>query len=187
MRLIIYMLTTLTVWSLTANIAKADLPDDRYVDYYIRESPTHPESDIQYIIRLELSAAAQDGDTIAWEILSTTYVEVGTGGSGDKVWTDDSPLPATSNGYWNITHDNPEEPQNEEFDWVPVLVGTATAVDPEDDDLDYDLSGDDCDPAYAQYYGGYVTAITFAIWLPDSHQPEAAGDDEPIEIKGGHL
>jgi len=162
--------------------AFAELPPDRNINYYIRETPTQPSSDILYIVRFELSADSQIGNTISWEMLSTTIIEVGTGNPGDKIWIDDAPAPATSNGFWNVTHDTPSEPLATEFDALPPLAGTAWAEDLNDEDLEYDFENGDCDSTCKQLFSGVVAAITYVLQPAEGYGSNADGTDEPVEV-----
>ena len=179
------LLMGLALWGSTYATAQAELPDDRISEYYIRETPTDPDSDVLYIVTLELTAVDQNGDEIAWEITEVTLTEPGEG--GDTVWVDDAPAPDTPDGYWWLEHADPEHPQDAEFDWPPLLQGTGTAVDPSDDDMEYDFAGDYCDSQCQQLFNGEVGALKYSLTLANEEDPEVEGDDEPVEIEGGTI
>ncbi len=177
------VLIGLGLWGTTWATAQAELPDDRIAEYYIRETPTNPESDVLYTVTLELTAVDQDGDEIAWEITEVTLTEAAQGNQGDTVWVDDAPDPDTPDGYWWVEHADPEDPQDAEFDLPPLLQGTADAEDPNDDDMDYDLEGAYCDSQCQQLFNGKVGALGYSFKLVNEKDPEVEGDDEPVEIE----
>jgi len=181
------LLIGLALWGTTYATAQADLPNDRVAEYYIRETPTDPESDVIYTVTLELTAVDQDGDKIAWEITEFALTEPGQGNQDDTVWVDDAPDPDTADGYWWVEHADPEDPQNAEFDLPPLLVGTADAVDPGDEDMKYDVSGAYCNSQCQQLFGGEVGALDYSFTLASEEDPEEEGDDEPVEIEGDSL
>ncbi len=170
--------------SLTAGTALAGLPADRVAEYYIRETPTDPQSDIVFIVALELTAVSQDGDEIAWKTTQMTRTEPGYGGARDIVWVDEDAEPDTPDAFWWVEHADPETPQDAEFDQPPAFLGTAAAVEPTDGDLDYDFAGEFCDTACKQLFSGEVGALTYTFRLVSEEEPEAEGDDEPVEIEG---
>ena len=62
-------------------------------------------------------------------------------GGPDTVWTQADPNVPTPDGLWWISHADGAHPQASEFVLPPYLVGTATAADPNDADLEYDFGG----------------------------------------------
>ena len=178
------LLIGLALWGSTYATAQAELPDDRIAEYYVRETPTDPESDIIFIVTLELTAVDQDGDEIAWKITELTLTEPGQGHEEDTVWVDDALEPEA---YWWVEHLDPGDPKKAEFDWPPLLQGTADAVDPSDDDLEYDFGGDYCDSQCQQLFNGKVGALDYSFTLVGEEGPEAEGDDEPVEIEGDDI
>ena len=173
------LLMGLALWGSTYATAQAELPDDRIAEYYIRETPTDPDSDVLYIVTLELTAVDQDGDEIAWEITEVTLTKPGEGGGEDTVWVDDAPDLDTPDGYWWVEHADPEHPQDAEFDWPPLLQGTGTVVDPGGDDMEYDFTGDYCDSQCQQLFNGEVGALKYTLKLVNEEEPEV-DDDEPV-------
>ena len=62
---------------MTATYASAQtLPPDQFIEYSIRETPTDPASNIVFTVTLKLQAADQDGDSIAWRVLSAAFTKV---------------------------------------------------------------------------------------------------------------
>ena len=61
----------------------------------------------------------------------------------------------------------------------------VAAVDPSDDDLEYDFGGDYCDSQCQQLFNGEVGALGYSFKLVSEEEPELEGDDEPVEIEGG--
>ena len=178
------VLIGLALWSTTYATAQAELPADRVAEYSIRETPTDPESDVLYTITLELTAVNQDGDEIAWEITEVTVTEPAQGNSGKTVWVDDAPDPATQDGYWWVEHADPADPQDAEFDVPPPLERTAEAVDPSDDDMEYELAGAYCDAQCQQVYNSEGGALDYTLKLTNEEEPEVEEDDEPVQISG---
>ena len=174
----------LAVLSLAAGAARADLPANRFMEYYIRETPENPQSDVILIVSLELWAIDQDGDEVAWKVESVTLTKPASGGGDDTVWVDASPAPDTADGYWWIEHDDPSHPLNTEFASPPAFEDTAIAVDPEDPDLAYEFGGDYCDSQCQQLFNGQVGAADYFFILSGEEEPEGEGDDEPVEVDG---
>ena len=146
------------------------------------DKPTDPHSDIIFTVTLELTAVAKDGSEVAWEIVSVMFSQPGV--EIDNVWIEYAPDPDTPDGYWWVEHADPDVPQEAEFDWPPNMFGTAIAVAPVEDDLHYDFGGDYCDSQCQQLYGGQVAAADYWFLVEDEEEPEAEGDDEPVEISG---
>ena len=178
------LLATLALWSTTYTAAQAELPNDRVAEYYIRETPSDPESNVVLIVTLELAAVDQVGDEIAWEITEITLTKPSLGNEPATVWADDAPAPDTPDGYWLVEHPDPARPQAKEFDWPPLLEGTAHAEDSADDDMEYELNGDYCDPSCQQLFGGDVGTLDYVFTLATKEDPEEEGEDEPVEITG---
>lgn len=166
------------------------LPDDRWAEYTVYETPNDPQSDVVFIVRLHLVADQQiNGEgtagSIGWEVTGMDFTQPGT--PSDTLWTEDSPSVDTPDGLWWVDHADLSNPDTAEFALPPSLVGTATADDPADEDLDYDLAGEEYTPPAAPGEPPHeVTgSLTFDSYLATSQAAVEEGDDEPIRISGG--
>ena len=178
------VLIGLAVLSLAAGTARADLPADRVMEYYIRETPENPQSDVILVVSLELYAVDQDGDEVAWKVESMTLTKPASGGGHEMVWVVASPEPDTADGYWWIEHDDPANPVDTEFNWPPAFDGTATATSQGDPDMVYEFGGDYCDSQCQQLFNGQVGAADYFFILSGEEEPEGEGEDEPVELEG---
>lgn len=183
LRKIPILLTVLAFW-LAPNAANATLPDDMAVEYYIREDPEDPDSDVIYEIRLELAADGRDGDSVAWKITEMKITEVGTQGTGDRVWVEENPDLSAYDDVWWVEHSDPMAPDEVEFGDPPYFEGTAEAQDKGDPDMEYELEGATCDASCSQLFGGRVAAMWYWLILFQEHVPEATGI-EPVEVPEG--
>ena len=109
--------------------------------YGIHETPADPNSPLAFLVTLSLTASAGDCTAIGWAITALEIVQVDPNGGPDTVWTQADPNVPTPDGLWWISHADGAHPQASEFVLPPYLVGTATAADPNDADLEYDFGG----------------------------------------------
>ena len=178
------LLLAAVVCAAGSGIAQAALPADIDVVYYLRETPSNPESDILYRIGFELTAVSQDGDFVAWKIAELTIIELGVTALDDRVWVEVEPDLSAYEGVWWVEHANPEKPVVAEFADVPYFDGLATAEDPNDADMEYELKAGYCDASCQAMYDGSVTAMNYRLRLEGEDDPEAEEEDfEPIEIE----
>ncbi len=140
----------------------ADVPVSVDVEYWVHETPTDPESDVTFKIKLSLTEGAVDGDSIGWEIDS---IEFRDPGNPDTVWVDSSPSVPSADGLWWIDHADADEPQTEEFAEPPHLDGTGDAQDPNDDDLDYDFEGFTYTPPPPPAEPPYTVTASFNLYF----------------------
>jgi hypothetical protein len=154
------------------------------VEYLIREDPEDPDSDVIYEIRFELAAADRSDDTVAWKITELKITEVGTQGTGDRVWVEEDPDLSAYNDVWWVEHSDPMEPDEVEFGDPPYFGGTAKAQDESDPDMEYELEGATCDTSCSQLFAGRVAAIWYWFILFPEQNPEATGI-EPVEVPAG--
>ncbi len=173
------------------------LPANRVVHYAIRVDPTNPNSRVQYVLSVTISAQAQDGDWIGWEVESYRITEKALLGS-DTVWAIDFPFVDTTDGLWWVEHADPDGPIRPEFVEPAGVIGTAVANDPADPDLYFDVVG----VPYTQPPEGapfeVTGALDFAFWAmeepppspppgeqgpppPPPDPPDDKGDDEPVD------
>ena len=151
---------------------------DQVIVYKIREDPSDTKSAVVFEVSLELTNMDQDGNAIGWRIDLAKFVQIVAGGSNIE-WTKEKPL----GSLWWVEHAALSDPQLEEFDEVPLLQGTAESVDPQNQDLNYDLEGTPYTSSPLSY-SGRVTALTYTFTKAGQAEPEEEGDDEPVEIDG---
>lgn len=160
----------------TYTAARAELPDDQIVEYRVHETPTNPESAVVFAVRLELRAVDSDANGVGWEITTAKFRQP------DTTWTEDSPYIDSPDGLWWVDHADPNAPEESEFVLPPLLVGTATADDPLDDDLDYDLEGVEYSPPPGEPPYENTGALDYSFTLAHEEDPLEEGDDEPVEV-----
>jgi len=153
----------------------------RDIEYLIHETPTDPNSPVEFRIKLSLESSDQDGNEIGWDITSIEIREVG---DPDTVWVDDDPNVPTEDGLWWVEHDDPNNPQNAEFTMPPRLEGTAAAEVLGDDDLEYDFAGLAYTPPEPAQQPPYeiTSALDYTFTLVGDTDPIGSGEDEPVEI-----
>ncbi len=179
----ISLVTTVSVvcLALSSAMARADLPPDQTVYYNIREVPTDPDSDVVFIVVLDLTAADSDGDWIGWEIATAEFWQP-TGAKLYSIWTDNTVDVDSPDGLWWVEHANPDKPDRSEFVLPPWLTGTATAEDPSNDDLDYDFEGVEYTPPPGGPPFEVTGALTYEFTLHQASEPLEEGDAEAVEI-----
>lgn len=190
-KLFVAMVASLTGANHTAHAALPDpppqipiLPADWIITYYIHETPTDPESDVTFTIAMYLAAGDRDGESVGWDIVYIDFVQPGTG-NPDTTWTEASPYVDSADGLWWIDHADGTFPDVAEFDMPPLLVGTAAADDPNDDDLEYDFEGVTyTTPPGGDPYAHNVALTYFLALAPEPMVPLEEGDDEPVDIDG---
>ena len=176
-----------TVWGLIAAfvlglvpVSSAD-PMTGDIEYLIHETPTDPNSPVEFRVKLSLESSDQDGNEIGWDITSIEIREVG---DPDAVWVDDDPNVPTEDGLWWVEHDDPSNPQNAEFTMPPRLQGTAAAEQFASDDLDYDFAGKTYtapEPPEEPPYQ-FTAALDYTFTLVGDDDPVGSNEDEPVEI-----
>ncbi len=160
--------------------AKADLPGNRTIKYYIRQTPSDPQSDIIWSVELDLKAEDSIGESVGWQIGALHVKDHDTSHVPLRSWTKTSPQVNTADGLWWVDHADHMDPLASEFDVTPLLEGTSIATREEDADLEYSFEGD----IYGgnPTYGDKVSGLTFSFIFPEEVDPEEEGDDEPGEI-----
>ena len=178
-RLLLALTCVTLVTAITSGTATADLPDDQYISYYLREDPQDPNSDVSFTLNLTLEASILKPGSVAWDIALVTIIEHD---QGDTYWSEENPFVDTSDGLWLVEHDDPQDPQPAEFAVPPLLSGTATPDDQQDPDLNYSLEGERYVRAPTPSYSGNVASLTYDLAADGGGQPQQADDDEPVEI-----
>jgi hypothetical protein len=161
-------------------LAQAQLPTERTIEMLIREDPSDNESEVVFLIAVELSAVSVDNNTVVWDVKGTHFIDKDCLMRPCYEWSCSTPTVCTEDGKWWVEHENPMSPKVEEFDAMPMILGTAAAKGSYDD-LDYEVEG----KTYggAPTYGGRVTLLTYSLTLDDDPDPPVEeGDDEPAEL-----
>ncbi len=160
--------------------AKADRPSNRTIKFYIRQTPSDPQSDIIWTVELDIKADDSNGESVGWQIGALHVKDYDPNHFRLRSWTETSPQVNTPDGLWWVDHADHMDPLASEFDVTPLLEGTAIAIRQEDADLEYSFEGD----SYSgnPSYGGKVSGLTFSFTLVGEEDPEEEGDDEPGEI-----
>lgn len=173
-------LVTTIVMGTSFSEAKADLPSDRTIKFYVRETPSDPQSDIIWSVELDLTAADLKVESVGWRISALRVKDHDSSYSPLRSWTMTLPLVDTPDGLWWVDHAAHMNPLTDEFEVTPLLKGTAIAAQQGGADLAYSFEGD----AYTgnPMYGGKVSGLTFSFMLAGAVLPEETGDDEPGEI-----
>jgi len=159
------------------------LPADQVIQYDIHVDPSDPSSRVQYTLAVSITAVSQDGNWIAWDVTNYQITEWATLGA-DTVWDVDNPHVDTADGYWWVSHSNPNDPQLSDFVKPARVSDTAIANDPTDPDLDFDVTG----KAYVPPSGGAPYQVTGSLdfrfsTTPDPNDPpDDGGDDEPVDL-----
>ena len=139
------------------------------------------DSAITFTVWLSLVEEDSDGDSIGWKIKNIRFRQPSTGGARDKRWIESAPNPSvpTQDGLWWIDHADGDSPQLSKFNDPPHLVGTATAVDPNDADLDYEFEG-------STYSGSPpwdpTAGLEYEFTLDGEPASFLDATDEPVEV-----
>ncbi|MFH1417607.1 MAG: hypothetical protein ABII12_04890 [Planctomycetota bacterium] len=150
--------------------------------YLIHEEPTDPESDVVFIVRLQVEAEDSDVDAIGWRIVAAEFRQPDGGGGDDTVWLDGSPVVDSPDGLWWCDHADFLAPQLNEFAMPPLLEGTADAQDSQGPDLDYSFEGVLYEPPPGGPPYDPTAAFNYVFTRVGEQEPKEEGDDEPGEI-----
>lgn len=162
------------------------LPPDRVVYYAIHTNPTNPTSPVQYYLTLSISAQSQDGNDIGWQIDTYRVTEKATLGN-DTAWEIELPDVDSPDGLWWVTHVDPNAPDRSDFLTIAPVAGRAVALDPNDNDLDIEVSAGTYTPPLEGDPWEVTTAITYAFAVaqqppPSEPPPGDGGSDEPVDM-----
>ena len=154
------------------------MPPDQRVVYHIRESPTDPESAVICDVLLDLSAQAEDGNTVGWRV---NRVEIQQDLSGTAlVWAEVNPRLGTADGLWWLVHEDPAAPDLVDFSEAPLLEGVAGNETPEFGALVYSFRA--TTPANPTTPYLHTTHLTFALTQEGDNEPLVEGENEPAEV-----
>ena len=175
------------VLATSASVAWAQLPADQNYTFYLRETPTDPQSPVTLEITLDLHAEQADGNYVAWTVSNAEFHRPPSEGVEEATWQETAPVIPTTDGYWWVEHADPGTPTLAEFADTPLaLTGLAPSIDPMEDSLDYAFESNPYTPPpppdeepYAQtsiLSGSFLLAVLQEI-VEDP-------DDEPVEVGG---
>lgn len=170
-----------TILALALSPARG-LPDDQYITVTIHETPSDPESDIDFVVVLKLTPDQQDGDSIGWEVLSLK-IEQWDSGSKVLAWIDTAP--DVTGDLWWIEHADPDDPQDDEFVEPPEIIGAAGPIEGSHDDLDYDMAGSVYIPPQAPESPPFANtgSLNAEFWIVGQSQAELDMTDEPANVE----
>lgn len=164
-------------------------PAHKTIQYNIHYDPSDPSSPVALIITLELDSILvredlppSTGGSIGWELAEIHITEPGT---PDIEWTDSAPVIDTPDGLWWTDHADIDAPHRLEFVLPPLLEGTALAVDPADDDLDYYFEGLAYDPSPDDPVYPVTASMDYMFTLAGDVQALHSGTEEPVELPDG--
>ena len=117
------------------------LPPDRSVQVNLRQFPKDPTSAVTHKMSLVLTAFEVQGNQVAWEAKELVVRRMGAFGEIDATWSTDWPAINTLDGLWWVDHADPMSPSTDEFTNLPLMIGTATSLDPFLDRMEYAFEG----------------------------------------------
>lgn len=141
-RVVTLSLSFLTVFSLYQDTVAAR-PTDRVVIYTFHEAPDDPLSPIIQTVSIGMNVAKEyeNGDT-AWVPVNATIADLDGLGNEVAKWHGTDLFFDTVDGQWIINHLDPLAPADIEFDFPPLLLGTATSADPMFGPWDFEFLGE---------------------------------------------
>jgi len=167
---------TCCLWS-TAAFA---LPGKHQLTVAIREDPSDEQSDLAFTVEFDLVAVSVVGSVVKWEVEEARFTEYESAYILHK-WTKESPTVSSGDGLWHVTHADPDNPTDADFDTLPTLSGTAESV-LRGADLDYAIEAGSLTPAEQSMYGGNVAGMTYTFIKENASTPVVEGEDEPEEV-----
>jgi hypothetical protein len=182
-RVVRHTVFVLMVLGFVASGASAQLPPEPMdVVYRIHDNPNDPDSAIVFTVMLSLEAQEADENSIGWQITEIRFRQPGQNGDPDTIWIESDPDVPTQDGLWWVDHADRENPQLDEFDEPPHLVGIAAAADPNATDLKYDFEGVGYTPGSGGPPWDVTAALDYKFKLDGQSSPLESGTDEPVEI-----
>ena len=116
-------------------------PLDHAAQFNLRQTAGDPTSPIDFMVTMGLMIAAQEGDSIGWNVVSVTIRELDASGDILHTWFKTAPFVDTPDGLWWIEHADPDDPVNSEFLVLPWIAGTAPSMNPTEASLEFDFEG----------------------------------------------
>jgi len=159
----------------------AVLPDDRIVQFDIHETPSDPQTAVEFSVYLDLQAKSTSGDDVAWKV-TRVRIERFSGVQRTDLWTDLAPAVDTPDGYWWVTHSDPSAPDPAEFVVPPYIFGECGECGAINPGVTYDIEG----APYIAPPGGspYLTtgSLDFSFTMEGETTPVKEGNDDPVEL-----
>ena len=115
---------------------------DHTISFNLHKTVVDPTSPIDFTVTMGLMIEAQDGDSIAWDVIVVTIREWNENGDLLNTWSKFHPFVGTADNLWWIEHANPASPANSEFLVLPWIAGTAPSMNPTEASLEFDFEGD---------------------------------------------
>ena len=153
-------------------------PADRVVQLIVREAPDDPLSPITQTVSLGLMKSYTDGVYIEWYPVSATINDLDEFGNVVGIWRGTELFFDTPNGAWAINHFDPVAPADTEFALPPLLRGTATSADQNQDPWVFEILGN----LYIPLISGTGTDETIVLnaETPPSDEPEPKPRPQPV-------
>ncbi len=155
------------------------------IRYQIHADPADPDSAVTHDITLSLSAVDADGDWVGYEVTAVTIARLDASGAVEAEWKEEYPVVAEPDGLWWVEHANFATLNGSDFTDPPLLVGVASAMTPEADDMVYDLVGTEPAPGKRTSPWSTTARLTYTLQVVTETDPEAEGEEEPAEVFGG--
>ena len=189
------LLVGITVLSFTLASAGQSMlhadPLERLVTYRIYANPDAASGPVDYEITLWLMEMQRIDNDILWAVKSVSVRTPGDSSGQEYDWEDLAPTVNTPSGYWQITHEDPDNPITEEFVLPPEITGTAVNADGVVSDLSYAMAGQAVEPPPSYPGTGATAMLDWQIYgmaappigeLPLFPPEPDGGDDEPAEV-----
>jgi hypothetical protein len=176
-----WTIVAMTLCAILAAHAGGQTVQPRTVDFQIHADPLDLDSDVLYTITMHLEPHLVQpngaGGRVEWDIIKIDLTQTAPDMAEVK-WSELDPFVHTANGRWQTVHDDLAAPRDVEFSQPPPIDGFAKPDDHDGGDLAYEFqSGSPAAPLYDA--DGY---IDFALWQAGEDEPEAEGDDEPVDV-----
>lgn len=157
---------------------------DYTIGYNLRATPEDATSSIEFTVTMGLMNEAQDGDSIAWNVIVVTIREFNEDGDVVNTWTKNDPYVDTADGFWWIEHADPAAPINSEFLVPPRIADIASSPYAGVASLEFDFEGD----IYVAPPEGapFTDTGSLTVWLRADESPppppKKEVSDEQVEI-----
>lgn len=182
LRVAAHLVIGLVLLSLAGTSAYATDPLTQVVAYRIHEDPNDANSPIVFSVTLFLQEQQSNNNATGWKITGIRFRQPGQSGGADHVWEQSDPNVPTQSGLWWIVHGNRQVPQLAEFAMPPHLVGTATAQDPNQADLNYDFVGISYTPPPGGPPWNPTAALTYEFTPVGESIPLVDGEQKPVGV-----
>lgn len=153
------------------------LPADRTISYKIHETPSDPQTAVEWIVELELKAVDSKGaDDIGWEIQVIRIKDE----AQTIEWSQVNPYSNGGDNLWWLSHADGNNPTVDEFTEPPLIQGTAANAT---SDLDYDFEGAVYTPPAPPGQPPFTvtSSLCYRFHIVGEPSPEEDEEDEPAE------